>query len=89
MSTGNFGPHLEVPARLALLSANGTHQMIVGIMSDSHGDANATARAVSVLESHGAQVLFHCGDICAMSVLDELAGRKAHFVWGNCDSPDI
>src|SRR5438876_9166714 len=59
--------------------------MIVGIMSDSHGDAGATARAVALLEAQGAEALFHCGDVCSESVLEELAGRKAWFVWGNCD----
>jgi putative phosphoesterase len=61
--------------------------MLVGIMSDSHGDARATARAVSLLESRGAERLFHCGDICGEQVLDELAGHHCVFVWGNCDRP--
>ena len=59
--------------------------MLVGIMSDSHGDAAATAVAVSLLEGLGAEHFFHCGDICSISVLDELAGRPCTFVWGNCD----
>ncbi|MEE8171154.1 MAG: metallophosphoesterase family protein, partial [Phycisphaerae bacterium] len=61
--------------------------MIVGILSDSHGDALATARAVELLDERGAEVLFHCGDVCGTDVLDALAGRRAHFVWGNCDQP--
>ncbi len=61
--------------------------VLVGILSDSHGDAEATARAVSLLESQGATAFFHCGDICGERVLDVLAGRKAYFVWGNCDDP--
>lgn len=61
--------------------------MILGIMSDSHGDAAATARAIQVLESSGATQLIHCGDICSESVLDEFAGHNVTFVWGNCDSP--
>lgn len=63
------------------------NDMLVGILSDSHGDAEATARAVSLLESRGASVFFHCGDICGEPVLDVLAGRRAYFVWGNCDEP--
>jgi len=62
--------------------------MLVGIMSDSHGDARATARAVSLLEDRGAERLFHCGDICGEGVLDELAGHDCMFVWGNCDHPE-
>ncbi len=61
--------------------------MLVGIMSDSHGDARATADAVKLLTARGAQKLFHCGDICSPRVLDELAGRDVTFVWGNCDDP--
>ncbi len=62
--------------------------MIIGIMSDSHGDAEVTARAVELLERHGAEKLLHCGDICSEGVLDELAGHDCTFVWGNCDEPD-
>jgi uncharacterized protein len=61
--------------------------MLVGIMSDSHGDAEATAKAVRLLEQRGAQRLFHCGDICGEEVLAELAGHECTFVWGNCDHP--
>lgn len=61
--------------------------MLVGIMSDSHGDARITGRAVALLESRGAATLFHCGDLCDLKVLDELAGHDAVFVWGNCDAP--
>lgn len=63
--------------------------MIVGIMSDSHGDAAATAGAVALLEARGARALFHCGDVCSETVLDALAGRKAYFVWGNCDDVSL
>ncbi|MFO0973254.1 MAG: metallophosphoesterase family protein [Phycisphaerae bacterium] len=61
--------------------------MTVGILSDSHGDAATTGRAVALLEARGATALFHCGDVCALTVLDELVGRPAWFVWGNCDQP--
>lgn len=61
--------------------------MLVGIMSDSHGDAAATATAVKILLHRGATKLFHCGDICGENVLAELAGHDCTFVWGNCDQP--
>jgi hypothetical protein len=61
--------------------------MLVGIMSDSHGDAAATAQAVALLTRRGARKLFHCGDLCGRAVLDELAGHDCTFVWGNCDAP--
>ena len=61
--------------------------MLIGILSDSHGDTAATAAAVRLLQQHGAVHLVHCGDICGEQVLDELAGHRCTFVWGNCDSP--
>lgn len=61
--------------------------MLIGILSDSHGDAVATADAVRLLEKRGAVHLVHCGDVCGEQVLDELAGHRCTFVWGNCDSP--
>lgn len=59
--------------------------MILGILSDSHGDAVRTERAFALLESHGARKFFHCGDICGEGVLDVMTGRDCTFVWGNCD----
>ncbi len=62
--------------------------MRIGIMSDSHGDAPITRKAVALLGRQGAEKLIHCGDICSVSVLDELAGHDCVFVWGNCDQAD-
>lgn len=62
--------------------------MKIGILSDSHGDSAETARAVALLDAGGAEKFVHCGDLCGINVLDELAGRDAVFVWGNCDDPD-
>jgi putative phosphoesterase len=61
--------------------------MLIGILSDSHGDAIATATAIRLLEARGVEYLVHCGDICSEAVLDDLAGHPCTFVWGNCDSP--
>jgi hypothetical protein len=61
--------------------------MIVGIMSDSHGDVRATARAIDLLSAGGAAYFIHCGDVCGEAVLDCLTCRPATFVWGNCDLP--
>jgi len=63
--------------------------MIIGIMSDSHGDADAVRRAVALLEREGVQAMFHCGDVGGEAVLDELAGHRAYFVWGNCDDTSL
>lgn len=57
----------------------------VGILSDSHGRAERTARAVRALHDAGATTLIHAGDIETPEVLDALAGPDTHVVWGNCD----
>lgn len=62
--------------------------MIIGVMSDSHGQHARVGAAVRLLESRGAQYLVHCGDLGGERVLDELAGRSVSFVWGNGDYPD-
>ncbi len=59
--------------------------MLIGVLSDSHGDAQATARAVAALIAHGSEVLLHLGDICGDDVIDELVGHSSRIVFGNCD----
>jgi uncharacterized protein len=59
--------------------------MIIGILSDSHGRAKATASAVKALLDHGAGMLIHLGDIETEAVIDELVGHNARIVLGNCD----
>ena len=59
--------------------------MLIGILSDSHGDANTTARAVAALVAHGSEMLLHLGDIGCDEVIDELTGHKTRIVFGNCD----
>ena len=62
--------------------------MILGILSDTHGNAAITASAVQVLKAVGAEAFIHCGDVGGAAVLDELAGLRAWFVWGNTDEPE-
>ncbi|NJL32014.1 MAG: metallophosphoesterase family protein [Phycisphaerales bacterium] len=68
----------------------------IGLLSDSHGRAGTTRRAVSTLLVQGAEILIHLGDIGSMEVLDALlveapgqAARgqtlPAHLVFGNVD----
>ena len=49
--------------------------MPVGVLSDSHGHAETTARAVEALVAHGAEMLLHLGDIGSDEVIDELGGH--------------
>ena len=59
--------------------------MPLGVLSDSHGHAETTARAVKTLVTHGAEMLLHLGDIGSDEVIDELVGHRARIVFGNCD----
>ena len=59
--------------------------MRIGILSDSHGRTDTTARAVALLRERGAELLLHLGDIGDEHVIDELIGHNARLVFGNCD----
>ncbi|MGN6506087.1 MAG: YfcE family phosphodiesterase [Tepidisphaeraceae bacterium] len=59
--------------------------MRVGILSDTHGDADIAHRAVRLLLAQGAGYLIHCGDVGETDVLDALAGTPSAFVFGNTD----
>lgn len=57
----------------------------LGILSDSHGQADRTHRAIEALQAAGATRFIHCGDVETEQVLDQLAALDAHVVFGNCD----
>src|SRR5688500_3651593 len=57
----------------------------LGILSDTHGRADACRIAVQTLLDMGAQAFAHCGDVGEEPVLDVLAGHPVWFVWGNND----
>lgn len=59
--------------------------MRIGILSDSHGRADTTARAVTLLRQRGVEMLLHLGDIGDEQVIDELVGYDSRIVFGNCD----
>ncbi len=59
--------------------------MRIGILSDSHGRAKITARAVSTLLERGSDMLIHLGDFETEQVIDELVGHECRIVFGNCD----
>lgn len=64
---------------------NDIADLILGVLSDSHGRVEVTRRAVAALRDRGAGVLLHLGDIETEEVLDELVGYPARIVFGNCD----
>ena len=59
--------------------------MRIGLLSDTHGDAEIAEQAVRLLEAQGAEYLIHCGDVGETDVLDALAGIPSAFVFGNND----
>ena len=69
-------------------AGDGPGNVILGILSDTHGFHQRTAHAIALLEQLGASAFVHCGDIGGEAVLDELAGRKAWVVPGNVDALD-
>ena len=63
-----------------------------GLLSDSHGRATTTEKAVGVLVDAGAEVLLHLGDVGTVEVIDALVAEgasgeelPAHVVFGNTD----
>lgn len=62
--------------------------MILGLLSDTHGREERTGCALGLLEQRGAEAFVHCGDIGGEAVLDQFAGRRTWFVWGNTDAGD-
>ncbi len=61
--------------------------MLVGILSDSHGQHLLVRQAMALFDSLGVEHVVHCGDIGGTEVFDELVGRPCTFVWGNMDQP--
>ena len=62
--------------------------MLIGIMSDSHGQELIVAAALRFFDSVGAEHVVHCGDVGGRAVLDRLIGRRCSWVWGNMDAGD-
>jgi hypothetical protein len=63
-------------------------RLILGILSDTHGQRARTAAALRVLQQVGAEAFVHCGDVGGPEVLDEFVGRRAWVLCGNMDEGD-
>lgn len=65
----------------------------IGLLSDSHGRAATTRKAVALLQAHGVDLLIHLGDVGGVDVIDALlvpahkpdSILEAHLVFGNVD----
>jgi putative phosphoesterase len=63
--------------------------MLIGILSDTHGDITAASAALATLQGQGASFYIHCGDIGTPGVLDQMAGLACAAVLGNNDAPSL
>lgn len=59
--------------------------MLLGILSDTHGNVDTCRRALTMLESLGVEELVHCGDIGSEEIPPLLAAWPTQYVFGNCD----
>ena len=59
--------------------------MLLGVVSDTHGDLPRTRAAVQMLESFEPAAVLHCGDIGTAETIALFAAWPTHFVFGNCD----
>ncbi len=59
--------------------------MLLGVVSDSHGQLDHTLQAVRMLESLSPEVVIHCGDIGSTAVIELFRPWRTHYVFGNVD----
>jgi uncharacterized protein len=59
--------------------------MLLGVVSDTHGDIARTRAAVQMLDSLDVEAVLHCGDIGTPEIVAMFAPWPTHFVFGNCD----
>ncbi len=63
--------------------------MLIGIISDTHGDLPTTRAALRLFETFGVERILHCGDIGSADVVRLFVDRATDFVLGNVDSRDF
>ncbi len=61
--------------------------MKIGVISDTHDSIQNLQKALTVLKENKAEVLIHCGDLCAPFMIEELAkfSGEVHCIFGNID----
>jgi uncharacterized protein len=63
--------------------------MLIAIISDSHDNLPNIEKAVKYINEQKIEVMIHCGDVCAPSILRLIAelfkGKEIHLVKGNVD----
>jgi len=59
--------------------------MLIGIVSDTHGNRRTVPAALAELRERGISTVLHCGDIDDPETVEMFRGFTMHFVFGNCD----
>lgn len=57
----------------------------IGIISDTHNQAERTRSAVELFQKEGADLLIHCGDFTNAEIVNICAVMPFYFVFGNND----
>ncbi|MBN1910191.1 MAG: metallophosphoesterase [Pirellulales bacterium] len=63
--------------------------MILGVVSDTHGDVHLTRQVVRVFEAARVDAVLHCGDIGSPEVVRLFDPWPTHFVLGNVDRESV
>ena len=59
--------------------------MLIGILADSHNQIERLDAALEMLDSLGARVIFHCGDVGSIEAFEALTAYECYVVLGNTD----
>jgi len=59
--------------------------MNIGIISDTHDNAEATERAIEIFREEGVEIVIHCGDFIAPLIVPYFEEFELHGVLGNND----
>jgi len=62
--------------------------MLIGIMSDTHNDIEATKKSIAIFQSKGIKTIIHAGDITSPKMLHYLKDFECYMVLGNGDLID-
>lgn len=57
----------------------------LGVISDTHGQAEFLLPAIEILASQQVDTVLHCGDIGSTQIVRLLSRWPTHYVLGNCD----
>jgi hypothetical protein len=59
--------------------------MKIGVLSDSHSNADFVKRALDAFQERGIRTVLHCGDLTSPEIVRLFEGFETYFVRGNMD----